>query len=344
MKRVLGILIGIVVTVAAFAWSMQGTSFGALKAGIQEANYLTLPVMLGLLFGFYWLKAMRWSWLLAPAAPLTAKQLFAPLLVGFAANNILPAHLGEFVRVFVVQRKYKVPASTVLSTVVLERIFDVLAILALFSLGLAFTNDMPQDYHKAAVFLGIASVGVVLCVAVFLIWTEKFVRFTLAVLERVPFIPASIGHKVGEMLRFGAAGLQALRSGKAILLITGSSLLQWLLNGLIAYTALKAFHIPVTPAAGLIVTGVTALGVTVPSTPGYFGVIQGCFRISMATMAIQPDPSLVLGSSLYYHLSMYIPVTILGVYYLNQLGLRLGDLSHAAEESASAEQLPASVG
>ncbi|MEZ6061757.1 MAG: lysylphosphatidylglycerol synthase transmembrane domain-containing protein [Planctomycetaceae bacterium] len=338
MKRFLGLLIGILVSVAAFAWSMQGTSREELQAGFQQANYLTLPVMLLLLFGFYWLKAMRWSWLLAPVKPLSTKQLMAPLLIGFAANNILPAHLGEFVRVFVVQRKHKVPASTVLSTVVLERIFDVLAILALFSLGLVFTKDLPDEYRNAAKFLGIASAGVVLCVVVFLIWTEQFVRFTMAVLNRLPFVPEGLSNKLLEMLRSGAAGLQALRNGKALVLITASSLAQWLLNGMIAYTALTAFHIPVTPAAGLIVTGVTALGVTVPSTPGYFGVIQGCFKISMATLAVQPDPSLVLGSSLYYHLSMYIPVTLLGVYFLNSLGLSLRDLSHVADDSDTSDR------
>ena len=135
MKRILGIIVGVAVSLACLAYAMRGVSWEELKVGFANANYLTLPLMLAFLFAFYWLKAVRWAWLLTPIQPFTGRQLMPPLLIGFAANNVLPAHLGEFVRVFVVNRKFGLPATTVLSTVVLERIFDVLAILALFGIG-----------------------------------------------------------------------------------------------------------------------------------------------------------------------------------------------------------------
>lgn len=333
MKQVLFLVLGIIVSVGCFAWSLQGTDADQLQAGFRSANYLTLPTMLGLLFAFYWLKTLRWQWLLAPAAPLTSKQLFPPMLIGFAANNLLPAHLGEFVRVFVVRKKYGVSASTVLSTVVLERIFDVLAILALFGIGLMYTDDLPDDYRNAAILLGALAGGVVVAVMIYLIWTDVFVRLVAWGMRLFPFLPARLSMGVLDMLLRGADGLAALRSGKAVVLITVSSLIQWLLNGLIAYFALRAFHIDVTPATGLIVTGVTAFGVTIPSTPGYFGVIQMCFQVSMNAQQIRPDPSLVLGASVYYHMSMYIPVTMLGLYFLHQSGLSLGDLRRLAKST-----------
>lgn len=150
-------------------------------------------------------------------------------------------------------------------------------------------------------------------------------------------LPDRVSGKILDMLQAGAEGLAALKSGRAVLLITLSSVAQWLLNGLIAYTALKAFHIPVTVTSGLIVTGVTAIGVTVPSTPGYFGVIQYCFRISMAAQGLSVDPSLVLGASLYYHISMYIPVTLSGLYFLNSLGLHFSDMTRAAHVPSDAD-------
>ena len=339
MKRAIGLIIGIVVSVVCFAYSMKGTSLADLKAGFLQANYLTLPLMLVMLFGFYWLKAMRWSWLLTPVTPLTTRQLFPPLLIGFAANNILPAHLGEFVRVFVVRKQHNVPFSTVFSTVVLERIFDVVAILGLFSVGLMFTRDLPDDYRKSAIVLAAGCVFVVICVAFYLMWTDWFLRLTERVIGWLPFIPASLTGKILDMLRAGAHGLSALRSGKAVFLIMLNSIAQWLLNGLLAYTALRAFHVPVTPTAGMIITGVIAIGVTIPSSPGYFGVIQYCFAISMSAQGLDIDPSLVLGASLYYHISMYIPVTVLGLHYLHSLGMRVSDLNKVAD--GSAEQEPA---
>ena len=334
MKRAFFLILGIVVSVACFAWSLRGTDPATLKAGFLNANYWSLPIMLALLYGFYWLKTLRWQWLLAPVAPLTMKQLFPPMLIGFAANNLLPAHLGEFVRVFVVRQKYGVPASTVLSTVILERIFDVLAILALFGVGLAFTDDLPDNYRNGALLLGASAGAIVAAVVIYLVWTEPFIRLVTWSLSLFPLLPASLTTGLVEMLRKGGDGLIALKSGKAVLLIVVTSLLQWLLNGLIAYFALRAFHVDVTLATGLIVTGVTAFGVTIPSTPGYFGVIQMCFQVSMNAQQLKSDPSLVLGSSVYYHMSMYIPVTMLGLYFLHQSGLSLKDLRKAAEKPA----------
>ncbi len=341
MKQALFLVLGIGVSVGCFALSMKGTNTEQLKAGFANANYLSLPLMLGLLFAFYWLKTLRWQWLLAPVAPLTYKQLFPPMIIGFAANNLLPAHLGEFIRVFVVRKKYGVPASTVLSTVILERIFDVLAILTLFGVGLMFTDDLPSNYRNAAIGLGTVAGFVVVAVAMYLIWTDAFIAFFKWCLSWFPFLPAKLTTGILEMLLKGADGLAALRSWKTVLLIAASSLLQWLLNGMIAYVALRAFQIDVTMATGLIVTGVTAFGVTIPSTPGYFGVIQMCFQVSMNAQQIRPDPSLVLGASVYYHMSMYIPVTMLGLYFLQQSGLSLKDLQRAKETDAATSDTPA---
>ena len=332
MKRAFFLVLGIVVSVACFAWSLRGTDTESLKAGFANANYWTLPIMLALLFAFYWLKTWRWQLLLAPVAPLTMKQLFSPMLIGFAANNLLPAHLGEFIRVFFVRQKHGVPASTVLSTVVLERIFDVLSILTLFGIGLAFTDDLPDHYRNGAMLLGAGASGVVIAVVIYLIWTEHFIGLVGRILSWCPFLPVKLSRGLVGMLRKGGEGLMALKSGKVVALVVFTSLLQWLLNGLIAYVALSAFHIDVTPATGLIVTGVTAFGVTIPSTPGYFGVIQMCFEVSMNAQQLKPDPSLVFGASVYYHMSMYIPVTIFGLYFLQQSGLRLKDMQQAAEQ------------
>ena len=193
--------------------------------------------------------------------------------------------------------------------------------------------------------LGALAAGVVVAVVVYLIWTDDFLKFAAWCFSWFPFLPAKLTTGVVEMLRKGANGLAALRSGKAVFLITITSLIQWLLNGMIAYVALKAFQIDVTLATGLIVTGVTAFGVTIPSTPGYFGVIQMCFQVSMNAQQLQPDASLVLGASVYYQMSMYIPVTMLGLYFVQQLGLSLRDLQKAADtdvpDADSSTQTPA---
>jgi glycosyltransferase 2 family protein len=201
MKRTFFLILGIVISIACFAWSLKGTSTAELKAGFSQANYLTLPLLLLLLFSFYWLKTLRWVWLLAPVSKLRTSQLFPPMLIGFAANNLLPAHLGEFVRVFEVRRRYGIPASTVLSTVVLERIFDVLAILSLFGVGLAYAGDLPDNYRRAAILLGSGAFAVVIAVVVYLTWTDWFLNLLGRICSWAPFLPDSATDRIVGMLR-----------------------------------------------------------------------------------------------------------------------------------------------
>ena len=136
MKQTVGILFGVAVSALCFWYSARNADWSEVKAGFATANYWTLPAILLLTFGFYWLKAQRWAMLLRPVMALSGKALFPPVMSGFAANNLLPAHLGELVRVAVVRQQFQVPVAAGLSTVVLERLFDVLAILLLFAAGL----------------------------------------------------------------------------------------------------------------------------------------------------------------------------------------------------------------
>jgi uncharacterized protein (TIRG00374 family) len=337
MKRNLLIILGIAVSAGALAYAMREVHLGELSAAIAGADYRTLPLLLVQLYLFYWLKAARWKWLLAPSMRLSTGQLFGPVMIGFAANCILPAHLGEFVRVYVVNRRYGIPSGTVLSTIVLERILDVVAILALFGVGLLYAPSMPSEYRQGAIFFAFAATGVVLAAAVYLIWTDWFIRLTEQILKWLPFIPGRLSEKVLDLLRQGADGLHAMKSVRLVLAALVNSLAQWCLNGLGAVIALRAFHVDVDFSTGLILTGITAFGVMIPAAPGYFGVIQLCFEAAMKAQEIQPAPALVFGASVYSQLSGMIPVILTGMFFLYRDHLSLGGLQRAAEESAARE-------
>ena len=333
MKKILLVLLGLGVTAGCFYWSMRGTTLDGLAESFRTANYWTLPLLLLFLFSFYWLKSQRWTWLLLPVQSLTTQQLFPPVMIGFAANNLLPAHLGEFVRVFVVRKNHNVSAATVLSTVVLERFFDVMAILGLFAFSLQFATELPPEYSRSAFILAVLATMFVVCATVFLIWTDVCISLYRVCLGKILRVPEHLVARLIDLLTSAGDGLHALRSTRAVALIVINSLLQWILNGLIAWIALWAFGVPVIPTDGLIVTTVVAIAVMVPSTPGYFGVMQLAFRVSLMAMAIDVDQSQVLAASLYYHVSVYIPVTALGLFYLYRQGLSLRDLSRVAVAS-----------
>ena len=176
-------------------------------------------------------------------------------LIGFAFNNVLPAHLGEFVRVFVFSRRTGLAKTSVLTTIVLERLFDIIAILGFLMAGLFLVDTSgldPRIVTSAWIFGGLVCVALLIA-AIYLIWTHPVVRFIEGLLDRLPFVPAGLKEKAAGMMEAGEAGLASLRSVRLLAGITITSVLQWLLNGFLIFLSLKAFGIQVTSAVAAIV-------------------------------------------------------------------------------------------
>jgi uncharacterized protein (TIRG00374 family) len=336
-NRWVHLALGIAVSVACLAWAAGGLlrdkdAIEQVGTAFVQANYLTLPPMWGALVGFYLIKAWRWRLLLKPVGDYhTLRDLVPPTMTGFAFNNLLPAHLGDFVRVYLFARKFRAPVTAVLSTVVLERVFDIVAILLLLGTGLVFVELPDPNVRRAALVFAAAAGAFVIVALAYVIWTRRFVAIFEAVLARLPLVPAGLRRKLATMLEAGAAGLASLKHPQLLAGIAVSSLAQWILNGSMVYLALWSFGIQVGNGllVSCIVLGVTALAVAIPSSPGYFGVIQAAFMSVLALFgANQAD---VFAASIYFHLAQYIPVTLVGLYYFNTTGLTFAEVEAAAE-------------
>ena len=159
--------------------AVWGIDFKDVKDSFAQANYATLPVLLALLFLYFWLKAIRWQLLLHPLHEFRTKQVFGPLMIGFMGNNVLPAHLGELFRVYVLARKYRLSKTAVFSTVVLERILDLAAILGFLFVSLMFVETgLPEDYQIYSRYIAGLTVFGIVVVAVYVFWTAWFVAET----------------------------------------------------------------------------------------------------------------------------------------------------------------------
>jgi hypothetical protein len=317
------------------------TVLGQIGDAFGRADYRSLPIMVGLTLVFYTLKAWRWSQLLRPVGHFTTRQAFPPVMIGFAFNNLLPAHLGEFVRVYVFSRRHGVNQGAVLSTVVLERVFDILAILGFFFLGLTFTPGLPPGLRQVAwsfaAFVAVVLVGV----AIYLIWTKPFVRLAESILARIPLLPPALRAKICHLLEGGAEGLAALKSGWLVAVVGLNSIAQWAINGAMMHLALWAFGIDVSPLASCLLLGVTAFAVTIPSSPGYFGIVQAAFVavINERTVGVR-DEAAVFAASIYFHMLQYIVVTVLGLILFNLTGMSMSEVRHQAEDAEPSSAAP----
>lgn len=329
----LGLLVSIACLVAA-VWGFDRRDFLEIAASFRRADYWTLPGILALLVVFFWLKAVRWALLLRPLRhdpPITSRQVLSSLMIGFMGNNVLPAHLGDFVRVFVLGRQQRLSQAAILSTVVLERIFDVAAILAILSLGLALAPNAPAEARHTSHVLGVMLLVGMVGIVAYATWTNWFVGIVDWTLRKIPYLPETLRQKIREMLESGARGMAALHDFRLSTGIVVTSLLQWLLNVWMIELSLNAFRIDLPIGVSAIVMGVVAFGVTIPSSPGFFGIIQMAFRVSLVPFGVSATNA--VAASVYYHLINWIAVTLVGLIFLQRTGLRLRQIEQAAEDA-----------
>lgn len=328
IRKLIQVVLILGVTIACMIYAFAGVDLQLLKQSFAQANYWMLLPMMVILFAFYALKAWRWALLLRPLKNLSAGQVTPAMMTGFMANNLLPAHLGEFVRVFVLGQQYGLKKTPVLSTVVLERVFDILAILLLLGISLFFIEGMPADLERFCQIFGAASLCGVAVLLVYMTFTKQFVAMVAKIFSMLPFLPSKLTNGVLDMLEAAAVGLESVRNPRLLTGIALSSIAQWLLNGLMIYCSAVAFGLELSFFDALMVMGVIVFAILMPSPPGYFGVIQACFKLVLVPRFAQEA---AVGCSVFYQMSQFIPVTAIGLIFMSKVGLSLGDIKSEAQ-------------
>lgn len=341
-------VVGVLVTLGCLFWAFASMADQArgetwrdvlhkIGAAFAQADYWrTLPFLWLMLAVFYWLKAHRWKLLLAPVGTFDPERdLLPPIMAGFAFNNVLPARLGELVRVFLFARTQRVAMTTALATVAVERVLDALTILVLLGIGISQLDYVDPNVHRYVQTGGVMVGGAVAVIIAYLIWTRPFLAAATWCAQRVPFVPARFSRKIVGMLEAGAVGLQALKQARLLGGILATSLLQWVLNALFIECALWAFAIRLPWESALVLMGAVAFGVAVPSVPGYFGVMQFWFLLVLRTMPIYFNEADVFAASIYYQMAQFIPVTLIGLWCANRMGFRMSEIRRDDPRSGS---------
>lgn len=331
MKRALQFGIGIAVSVVCVVLAVRGLALDAVAQALGQASYPWLVPALALYFAGVWIRAIRWRALLRPVKDISSARLFPVVVIGYMANDVLPFRLGEVARCFVLNRRERIPQTTALATVFLERVMDGLTMLAFMALTL------PLLPYAAALYQLMAGAGVVFAgVTVALVLLAVRPQFALRVLDAVlsPF-PKGIGDRVRGLTESFMSGLASLGGLGATLRVFALSCAAWLCEAGMYYTLMYAF--PLTPSAPLAIltTAVANLGTLIPSSPGYVGVFDFIGRSVLAQFGVPEE--VALAYVLVVHAALIVPVTLLGFYYAAREGLSVNKLARAAGQSPAAD-------
>jgi hypothetical protein len=319
-----------------FIWlALRGLRLEEFWGAVQGANYIWLLPGVAVYFVGVWVRAWRWHYLLGPIKKIPTKTMFPITTIGYMGNNIYPARAGEVLRAVILKRREGVPVSASLATIIVERIFDGVVMLAFVFLNLpelarltgasGFVGNIQQvAVIGTGVFLG--ALAVFLLAAMFPLVTARAGGWFI---DRI--LPERSREKVGGILARFLEGLASLRSPFNVLMVFFTSVIIWLLETGKYWLVMHAFPFEVSFFALMLMNGIVNLATTIPSAPGYIGTFDAP-GIAVLT-AYGVDQATAAGYTLVLHVALWLPITILGAYYLAREGIKWSDTLRTETES-----------
>lgn len=317
--------LGVIVSAFFLYQVLHEIDFGALWQEILSADYWWILPGVAVYFVAVWVRAWRWHYLLRPLKAIPTSTMFPIVTIGYAGNNIFPARAGEVVRAVVLKRKEGVPVSASLATVIVERIFDGVVMLAFVFVNLPElakhnTNvTVVGSFNIQQVALGgtvifAAALAVFLMAAMFPYQTEKFLDWFAR-----RFVPERWRERLLTLGKRFLSGLESLRSPVEALMVFVTSVIIWLLETVKYWFVMHAFSFEVSFFTLMLMNGVVNLATTIPSAPGYLGTFD---LPGIKTLEAYGVPSAVAQSYTFVlHFALWLPITLLGLYYMAREGV-----------------------
>ena len=294
--------------------AVRNVDLAAVAHELASANYWLLAPAAVCTLGGYLLRTLRWQVILRPVQPAAWRTLFGILMLGFAANNILPARVGEVVRAYTLGRKTGAPVSAGLATIVVERVFDGLTLLALMALALQFAPVGHDDERLRLVEAGSVVIFAGALVALVALLTLR--TRALAVLGwLLRPLPAGLGRRLGGVAESFLVGLDCLRRPGVMARSAALSLLVWSCEAASYALVARAFNLGLSPLqqlnAVLFLVVFVNLGIMVPSAPGYIGTFQFFARLALLPFGVAGE--LAFSLAILSHAMQYVLVTGIGL-------------------------------
>lgn len=316
--------LGVAISLFFLYFALRGLRLQDLGAVIHEANLLWLIPGIAIYFLGVWVRAWRWHYLLRPMKSVKTRAAFPIVTIGYMGNNIYPARAGEVLRAAVLKRQEGVSITASLATIIVERVFDGVVMLAFVFLNLAELSRLNSDsgfigsINTLALWGTVAFTGALAALMLMSISPPRTKKLVTAIILRV--VPSRFQKKLLKLTKHFFMGLASLRSPREALMIFLASLVIWLLETGKYWFLMQGFPFQVSFFSLMLMNGISNLVTTVPSAPGYIGTFDAAgIAVLMAYGVSKPSAA---AYTLVLHIALWGPITALGAYYLARKGIR----------------------
>ena len=323
---------------------MRGLRISKVWDIMLRADYIWILPGVAVYFVAVWIRSWRWHYLIKPIKPVSTVKMFPIVSIGYMGNNVFPARIGEVLRAVFLKRREEVPISASLATIIVERIFDGVVMLAFVFLNLPELAKLTTDSGFVGNIQQLAVIGTgvfVAALAVFLLaamFPQVTARVGLWVIEH--FTPKRLHTKIIGLMNKFLDGLASLRSPFNVLMVFFTSAIIWLLETWKYWFVMHAFKFSVSFFALMLMNGIVNLATTIPSAPGYVGTFDAPGIAVL--MAYGIDHATAAAYTLVLHVALWLPITVLGLYYavvyLTQEGLSWQDVFSMKEKMQEDKQ------
>lgn len=332
-KRIITFWLGIIVSLFFMVILLRKMDFNQLVSAFKTADYRYIFFAVIFTFANYLVRAVRWRYLLICEKSLPLSSLYPATIIGYMANNILPARLGELVRAYMLAQKEKLPVPMVVASLVMDRLFDGFTVMLILVLTL-FTIHLPPEMAASANLLrtgGAITFLLYVLLVIFLLllkWqTLKTIELTAVLLK--PF-PKSFSKWLIPLLGSFISGIKLSRKSGHIGILICSSLIIWIFCIVPVDMILKGFGIHLPWSASMFILVLLVFAVMVPASPGFIGTYHyACYR-GLATFGV--EESLAISVAIVLHGTSFFPVIFAGFYHLWRSKLSLQEVGKTVGE------------
>lgn len=307
--RLLLAVIGVLLSAAAVTVLLRQVSARELMRLVGQADPLWFLIACLLTVAGYGLRAVRWGEILSPEVRVPQGKLFATTMIGFLAINTLPARLGEVVRAYALARSERIRTGTVIGSVVIERIFDLGALVLFWALSLLFAPYPSWFRWSGYVTIGLS---VAITVALWLLHAGHYDTNSLAARVRA-MAPRWLVGPIERPIASFAAGLRVLGNPHTMAVASLLTLVLWIVAGSVFLAVGQSMGLPLPLWSPLLLSFVVCVAIMVPSSPGFIGVLEGSCVVGLSLLGV--DASRALAYGVVYHLTQILPLVLLGGFY-----------------------------
>jgi len=319
MKK--NLLIGSVISAVFLYLALRGIQWNVLWDTLQQTRFeFLVPAVAFTMLGHY-ARAWRWKFMLLAVKPIPTPTLFSSTLIGFMANDLLPARLGEFVRAYVLGRRENISRTAAFATIVYERVVDVFSLLV--CLWVTLLNIEGPEWLRTSA-LWILSFNIVLLG--FLLLMQRCPNSMRAITAWASR-PLRKNHRatISRATEGFLGGLSGMTRVSTFLPIVFSSVLVCGCAILGFYFCFGALRMNPPLISNLVLLVLVSMGSMIPSAPAYIGTTQYACVVGLGLFSV--GKSEALAYSILYHATQFFPVVAAGFYLLWKSQIKFGEIS-----------------